>query len=201
MCNYFPSFNNFNVQGTDGRFIFLTFASMNNPFRILRLLKRVVRPSRADDMVAVRDGFWLKHGYAALTFFGYVVTRTQAEADRLNRHYDELKNHEMIHLRQAQSCHDSWLLFYARYLWYYVRALPYNRKLKNAAYLLNPFEMEAYAHMSDLAYADRCRHEGATEWRRYARLPVSRRMELKATHQGVNSQDFARKLKIISEKH
>ena len=151
---------------------------MNNPFKILLLLGKVVRPSLAKDMPAVRDGFWLGRGYAALTFFGFVVTHTQAEADHFNRLYDELKNHEMIHLRQAQNCRDSWLLFYVRYLWYYLRALPYNRKLKNAAYKLNPFELEAYRHMDDLGYADRCREGGATEWREWARLSVGERMRL-----------------------
>ena len=154
------------------------FAHMNNPFSILRLLVRSVRPSRARDMIAVKDGFWLRRGYDALTFFGFVITHTQNEADHFNRHYDELKNHEMIHLRQAQACHDSWLLFYVRYLWYYLRALPYNRKVRNAAYRLNPFEIEAYRHMNDLGYADRCREEGAIEWRQWARLSVGERMKL-----------------------
>ena len=51
----------------------------------------------------------------------------------------------MIHLYQARACHDSWLLFYLRYGWYWLMALRYRRHLENAGYRLNPFEMEAYA--------------------------------------------------------
>jgi hypothetical protein len=120
------------------------------------------------------DAFWLRRGYDALTFFGTIVTATAEEARRLSAKGSTIKNHEMIHLRQAQSCHDSWLLFYWLYGWYYLRALPMNRKLRNAAYRLNPFEMEAYAHMHDLHYTD---HE-VSEWRIYAKMKPSERLRI-----------------------
>ena len=149
---------------------------MNNPFSILLLLFHVRRPSRLSDMPAKKDAFWIGKSYEALTFFGTVLTHTQEAADHMNSRYDELKNHEMIHLRQARSTHDSWLCFYLLYAWYYLRALPYNRQLKNAAYRLNPFEMEAYAHMNDLDYVRR-RDDGANGWREFARMTVRERLE------------------------
>ena len=124
---------------------------MNNPFSLLRLLTKAVRPSRTANMTAVSDAFWLRRGYDALTFFGFIVTHSRQEADHINSHYDELKNHEMIHLRQAQATGDSWIRFYLLYIWYCLRALPMNR------------------HMNDLGYADRCK-EGAQEWRRYVKM-------------------------------
>lgn len=142
---------------------------MNNPFSLLRLLTKAVRPSRTANMTAVSDAFWLRRGYDALTFFGFIVTHSRQEADHINSHYDELKNHEMIHLRQAQATGDSWIRFYLLYIWYCLRALPMNRHMKRAAYLLNPFELEAYGHMNDLGYADRCK-EGAQEWRQYVKM-------------------------------
>ena len=141
---------------------------MDNPFKIFVYLWRSRRPSRMTDMPAVRNTFWLRKGYAAMTFFGTIITSSQWHADRINRRDTDIKRHEMIHLRQAQSLHDSWLLFYVRYLWYYLRALPLNRKMRHAAYRLNPFELEAYAHMDDPAYLDQCR-DGATEWRQHAK--------------------------------
>ena len=153
---------------------------MNNPFSLLRLLLRVTRPSRLTDMKAVRDGFWLRPGYEALTFFGFIVTHSQRDADQLNQHYDEVKNHEMIHLRQAQSCHDSWLLFYLLYIWYWLRGLPFNRRYKNAAYRLNPFEMEAYQHMHDLHYLDDKTIHGTNGWRQYARMTMEERRCVKS---------------------
>lgn len=124
-------------------------------------------------MPAVKDAFWLRRGYAAMTFFGFIVTASQREADRINGAMTDLKRHELIHLRQAQSTGDSWFRFYLLYIWYYLRALPQNRRMKNAAYWLNPFEMEAYAHMYDEGYEQ---HE-ATEWRQWARMKPRERLQ------------------------
>jgi len=149
---------------------------MNNPFAIVRLMFNSTRPSRLHDMKAVKDAFWLKPGYAALTFFGYIVTATQHEADSMNERYDILKNHEMIHLRQAQDCHDSWLLFYLRYLWFHLCSLTYNLKKRNAAYWMNPFEIEAYAHETDLNYLNNPEKSGR-EWRVYAKMSRKKRFK------------------------
>jgi hypothetical protein len=127
-------------------------------------------------MPAVTDNFWLHRGYEALTFFGFIVTHSDTEARHFNSHYDELKNHEMIHLRQAQATGDSWWRFYALYLWYWLRGLAMNRRMARAAYLLNPFELEAYRHMHDLHYPERCAAQGgAREWRRFTGMDYSQR--------------------------
>ena len=126
-------------------------------------------------MPAVVNTFWLRKGYEGLTFFGHILAPTQELADRFNGSADRaLKNHEMIHLRQAQSCGDSWLCFYLLYIWYWLTGLRMNRKMKHAAYLLNPFEMEAYARMHDLDYLN----GPATEWRKYAKMKLKDRLKL-----------------------
>ena len=142
--------------------------------RVIPIMWRAVRPSKVADMPAVVNTFWLRKGYEGLTFFGQILTPTQELADRFNASFNALKNHEMIHLRQAQSCGDSWLCFYLLYIWYWLKALPANRKMKHAAYLLNPFEMEAYARMHDLDYLK----GPATEWRRYAKMSLKDRLKL-----------------------
>jgi hypothetical protein len=86
-----------------------------------------------------------------------------------------MKNHEMIHLRQAQSCGDSWFRFYLLYIWYWLRALPANRKMKHGAYLLNPFEIEAYRHMNNLDYLA---NGEANEWRKFAKMSIKERIKL-----------------------
>ncbi len=143
--------------------------------QIVPLMWRAVRPSKVVDMPAVVNTFWLRKGFEGLTFFGKILTPTQALADEFNAGFNALKNHEMIHLRQAQSCGDSWVRFYLLYLWYWLRALPANRQLRHGAYLLNPFEMEAYRHMNDLHYLDHC-EVGAQEWRHYAQMPLKQRL-------------------------
>ena len=152
--------------------------------RVIPIMWRAVRPSRVVDMPAVVNTFWLPKGYEGLTFFGHILAPSQDEADRFNNGYSTMKNHEMIHLRQAQACGDSWLRFYLLYIWYWVKnracltfcsgGSAIRRKMKHAAYLLNPFEIEAYARMNDLNYLK----GEATEWRKYAKMPLKERMKL-----------------------
>lgn len=153
---------------------------MNHPFRIIRLLLKAKRPSRISDMPALKETFWLKKGYQALTFFGVILMHSTEEARRMNEdsRFASLKNHEMIHLRQAQACGDSWLRFYWKYVVFWLKASRARRKVKNAGYVLNPFEMEAYAHMADLHYLDRFPDSCATEWKRYAELSLDERIQI-----------------------
>ena len=141
---------------------------------LLLMMLRSVRPSRLDDMPAVAKPFWIRKGYDAMVFFGHIITHTKEEAAAL-QHFGPLKNHELIHLYQARSCHNSWLLFYLRYTFYWIQASCYRRHLRNAGYRLNPFEMEAYSHMYDLNYLDD-KASGTNEWRTFARLSLAERL-------------------------
>jgi len=142
-----------------------------NPFL---LIWRAPRPSGITDMPATVSRFWCRKGYEAATVFGHIFTRTQEQADRLNARFDALKNHEMIHLKQAQSTGNSWMLFYLRYFWYSARLIGHIRRMKGALYYLNPFEMEAYRHMWERDYLERCA-DGANEWRTFARMSPAAR--------------------------
>ena len=150
--------------------------------RVIPMMWGSVRPSRVADMPAVVNTFWICKGYEGLTFFGHILTHNQSDADKFNAGYNSLKNHEMIHLRQAQSCGDSWLRFYILYIWYWLKikctaGRSVRRQLKHAAYLLNPFEMEAYGRMNDLSYLKRC-ESGAQEWRTYAKMSMEQRLQI-----------------------
>lgn len=154
---------------------------MRQLLSIFPLLWHARRPNRTADMTARACPFWVRKGYEAVTFFGTILTHTVEEADMLNRQYDALKHHEMIHLYQARSTGNSWLLFYLRYGWYYLQASRYWRRLRNAGYHLNPFEMEAYAHMYDLHYLE-ANGNKAEGWRQYARMTLKERMETYLRH-------------------
>ena len=154
-------------------------------FRVIPIMWRAVRPSRVADMPAVVNSFWLRKGYEGLTFFGTILTPTQADADLFNASESAMKNHEMIHLRQAQATGDSWVRFYLLYIWYWFCIACFGsrtikKRLNNAAYLLNPFEMEAYGRMYDLDYLKRCKG-GAQEWRRFAKMPLTERLRMYQT--------------------
>ena len=151
---------------------------LRNPFKLLWLMFKTRRPSRISEMRAVPENFWLGRNYAAMMFFGHIIAHTQEECDHINATNGSVKRHETIHLRQAQACHNSWFCYYIIYIWYYLRALPMNRHLHNAAYRLNPFEMEAYEHMYEPDYLEKHCQGGANGWRRYARIKPRERAEL-----------------------
>lgn len=133
------------------------------------------RPSKVLEMRAVSIPFWLRKGYDAVTFFGTIITNDKADADRYNQAPHPVKYHETIHLRQAQSTHNSWLCFYWKYMIFWFKARRANRILPNAGYELNPFEMEAYANMYNPHYLDQFGDEGATGWKQYEAMNLAQR--------------------------
>lgn len=141
----------------------------------MRIIWRVRRPSKIADMPAEAVPGILRNGYAAVTFFGHILTSSKKDAWSLNKQFDALKNHEMIHLRQAQSTADSWVVFYTMYFRFWLHARRARHKYPNAGYHLNPFEMEAYCHMHNLHYLDQNKN-GATEWRYFARMTLDERI-------------------------
>ena len=167
---------------------------MANALYIVKLMLTARRPSHTLDMRSVSIPFWLRGNYDAMTFFGSIVTHSQAEAERYNQltpqyqssklhaqssklkeWYHPVKYHETIHLRQAQSVHNSWLCFYWKYFLYWFQARRANRILPNAGYELNPFEMEAYANMYNPHYLDRYPDGCATGWQAYAQMSLAQR--------------------------
>ena len=166
---------------------------MAHALYIFKLLLTARRPSHTADMRAVSMPFWLHGDYDALTFFGSIITNNDKEAERYNlleptpksqtstlkpqtkSWYHPVKFHETIHLRQAQSTHNSWLCFYWKFLLFWLQARRANRILPNAGYLLNPFEMEAYANMYNPFYLDRYPDGRATGWQAYAKMTLAQR--------------------------
>ncbi len=148
---------------------------MASPFKIFSIMFTARRPSKVLEMRAVSIPFWLRKGYDAVTFFGTIITNDKADADRYNQAPHPVKYHETIHLRQAQSTHNSWLCFYWKYMIFWFQARRANRILPNAGYELNPFEMEAYANMYNPHYLERFGDEGATGWKQYEAMTLAQR--------------------------
>ena len=143
---------------------------------IVLMMLRAVRPSNISDMKAVAKPRWIRKGYDGLTFFGTIITHTEQEAEAFNKRFDFMKNHEMIHLYQARATHNSWLCFYWKYFVYWLSGNRYRKRLKNAGYLLSPFEMEAYREMYNLHYLDD-KKSGTNGWRRYAEMSLEERLQ------------------------
>ena len=80
-------------------------------------------------MRAIARPWLIRKGYDGMTFFGRIITHSKEEAARINTSHASkdtvssiIKNHEMIHLYQARSTHDSWFCFYILYGWYWLLA-------------------------------------------------------------------------------
>ncbi len=75
-------------------------------------------------------------GYAAMAFFGVILARRECRPLSAST-----VRHEDIHMAQAADCR-GWILFYLRYLWYWLRY----------GYRRNPFEREAYENEQNADY-------------------------------------------------
>ena len=78
-------------------------------------------------------------GFSAMALFGVIFARRECRP--LSK---STIRHEEIHKAQAKEC-GGWLLFYLKYLYWWVR-----RGYRNI-----PFEKEAYANERDEAYLDK----------------------------------------------
>lgn len=121
--------------------------------------------------------------YFAMTFFGYMFIKKKSR-DLWNWKIKTGQakidmNHEMIHVKQAQSTGDSWLRFYLEYIFQWLRNNPF-LGLK-FAYRMNPFEMEAYAKQTDLYYV-KDNPQGCVMWRMFKKLSVTMKRKLWAEY-------------------
>lgn len=144
---------------------------------LLTAIVRSKRPSSIKDMPASVNSFLCRKGFSGITLFGRIFTNEQGIADHLNKRYSVMKNHEMIHLRQAQNTGNNWFSFYIVYGYYWLKGICLNRKRKNLAYYLNPFEMEAYLNERNFHYLDKF-EKGATGWREFRKMTFAERYRL-----------------------
>jgi hypothetical protein len=128
--------------------------------------------------VKAKKAWCLPPKIRALTWMGIVYCKNSKDVDNINR-TDEidstLKSHETIHVRQAESMHNSWLLFYIRYIWEWVVNIPLLTINRLAAYRFMPIEMEAYNHKRDYGYAN---NGEVTEWKELEKLTLKEKREL-----------------------
>ena len=125
-----------------------------------------------------RKAWFLLHGFSALTWKGYAYCKTQKEADKINstdKIDSRLESHETIHIRQAESTHDSWFLFYTRYVWEYICNLPLIFINVYAPYKFMPFEIEAYLNQDEWDY---CMHGATYQWKDFEKMGMKARYKL-----------------------
>lgn len=95
-------------------------------------------------------------GYSYMMWCGKMIYRNDMYEKRrkewITKKYKVSKNHETIHLKQAQQC-GSWVKYYWKYLWEWLKGNPVIAPASSAYYTI-PYEMEAYANEDDMTYCD-----------------------------------------------
>ena len=112
------------------------------------------RPSKIKT-VSAKKAWFLPSGTLAITLFGVVYCKSRLRADEINKSdkIDSLlESHETIHVRQAESVHDSWILYYLKYIWQWLMNFPLIFINIHAPYKFIPFELEAYRYQDDWNY-------------------------------------------------
>lgn len=79
-------------------------------------------------------------------------------------------NHYMIHVKEACSLNDSWLVFYIKYFIYWLKNNPFINGFDFAS-KFNPFEIEAFMHENDLDYL-LDKENGCFEWLEFEKIPI-----------------------------
>lgn len=115
--------------------------------------------------------------FQAITLFGIVYCKDKKKKDAINEYEgitSVLESHEGIHVRQAESVHNSWFLFYIRYIWQWICNLPLIFINSYAPYKFISFELEAYRYQDDWDYClGKC-----IKWKDYNKLTLKQKRQL-----------------------
>lgn len=103
-----------------------------------------MRPSKFAKPIIHYSKLLPPKGFTAITLFGHVFIRKEYEGGFSSYEWNELIYHETIHILQATLEHNSWFVFYVKYLYYWLRNMFHCGFKNNIAYYCIPYEMEAY---------------------------------------------------------
>ena len=138
------------------------------------------RPKNTTKIIAKINKFLCPSGFSAITLFGVIYVRSEASLAKINKTdgIDSLlENHEMIHVKQAVSTHNSWFLFYLLYIWQWLMNLPMIFINLHAPYRFIAFELEAYANETNVGYQKEIA-DGANLWRDFNKLTFLEKWKL-----------------------
>ena len=156
------------------------------------------KPSNTKSITAKKT-WWMKIlPFQAMTVCGTIYVGTDSALKQINATEgidSPLENHEMVHVRQAWSTKNCWLLFYLTYMCEWLYNLPLLFIDVYAPYKFMPMELEAYRHQYEKDYNV---DEMTTGWKKYTTLKMSTRRSLAKEWYGGESKkstfaDFIKK--------
>lgn len=136
-----------------------------------------MKPSKIKSIKA-KITWLLPSKFRAMTWKGVAYCAKEEDVKSINktdRIDSQLKSHETIHLRQAQSTKDSWFLFYVRYIWEWICNLPLIFINLYAPYKFMPMEIEAYLNQDNWDY---CPYNATYQWKEFEKLTLKKKREL-----------------------
>lgn len=128
-----------------------------------------MKPSKIKTLKAKKAWFLLSH-FQAITWKGIAYCHSKTKVDDINasdKIDSQLKSHETIHIRQAESTHDSWFRFYIRYIWEQILNFPLIFINIYAPYKFTPMEIEAYLNQDNWDY---CKHGATYQWKEFEKI-------------------------------
>jgi len=133
------------------------------------------RPSKIK-IVSAKKAWLMLPNFSAITLFGIVYCKTKKMADEINKTDkidSKLESHETIHVRQAESTKDSWVVYYLKYIWQWILNFPLIFVNLYAPYKFMPFELEAYANQDNWDYClGKCEY-----WKKYNTLTLKQKKQ------------------------
>lgn len=136
-----------------------------------------MKPSKIKSVMAKKAKFLLPN-FRAMTWKGVVYCDSQIDVDSINYSEEinsQLKSHETIHVRQAESMKDSWTRFYLKYIWEWICNFPLIVINIHAPYKFSPIEMEAYLNQDNWDY---CMHGAVYEWKDFEKLKFKKKWDM-----------------------
>lgn len=156
-----------------------------------------MKPSKINVLKA-KKALFLFSGFRALTWKGIAYCKEKSDIQLINAQdtiNSNFEAHEMTHVKQAESTHDSWFCFYALYLWQWLLNFPLFIRGKFMPYYFIPFELEAMTHETDWKYPT----NGAVyQWKKFKKLTLKEKLKLAKQYnqrfKSIGFKQYARKV-------
>ena len=136
-----------------------------------------MKPSKINVLKA-KKALFLFPGFRALTWKGVAYCKSKYDIQLINfedKISSDFESHEITHVKQAESTHNSWFCFYSLYLWYWVLNFPLFIYGKMMPYYFIPFELEAMNNETNWNYPT----NGAVyQWKKFKKLKMKKKLEL-----------------------
>lgn len=150
-----------------------------------------MRPSEIESCSIKFNKFFPFGNFLAMMWKGTILIKEKDkeywESLENNQSGKEIVNHENIHLKQAVSTNDSWLCFYTKYAWQYLKNCPIIFGFIFPYYFVS-FELEANEFRNNFDYLKG--KESCNKWKTYNKLSLKEKRNYWKAYKKLNNISF-----------